>query len=158
MNDSEVIVKSNFRRQIDNYQILIFCIYYMPIIIAGVLSQLLLIYIFDKTWVLNVIYFFVGIGRLIGVGENPLYILWGLNAMVYWIAITYYLTELIPKSTKVFLTCPKCRGSVIVHEDWLCDKCEQAQGKNSYVTDSCKWCHQKRDQIRCDRCGIRIDL
>lgn len=158
MSENEIVVKSRFRSIIDNYQILVTCIYYIPIVFAGLIAQGIIVFIFDKTWAINFIYFFVGAGRLIGVGEQPLYLLWGLNALVYWVAISFFIKNLIPKPVKKFLPCDKCKGSVIVFEDWLCDKCEQAQGKDRYVTDGCVWCKQKRSQIRCDRCGIRIDL
>ena len=158
MSDNEGIVKSNFRNSLDNYQIVVSSIYYSAIVIFVLIVQFGVFYIFDKTWVMNVIYFFVGIGRLVGVGEKPLNVLLALNVIAYLIALSYFITTLIPKRIKIYQTCPDCGGSVIVYEDWLCSKCERPQEKDRYVTDNCRWCKQKLDQIRCDRCGIRIDL
>ena len=158
MMSEDGVVTSSFRKKIESYKILVSCIYHIPIISAGLIVQLAVIYIFNNTLAINVFYFFVGLGRLLGVSENGLSFLWVLNGLGYWLLICYGLFSRIPKPVKKYLPCPSCKKSVIVYEDWLCYNCEQSQLQDRYVTDKCSQCKQKIKQIRCDRCGIRIDL
>jgi len=57
-----------------------------------------------------------------------------------------------------FLPCPLCDKSVKIYEDWQCDRCNNFQGTEIYISDKCAHCNRNLNTAYCEHCHGEIIL
>jgi hypothetical protein len=80
-----------------------------------------------------------------------------IATLAYLLFLSYFLLWIVffrkiqaPRPTH--LPCPHCNADVALISDWTCDKCQQAQGREKYLTERCTRCGKPLARYACEHC------
>lgn len=146
--------KSFFRLKIFGYK-LVFTIpyFFLLSLFLGVATALgkgsMFFYLF---------YPLVYLGLEVGISGQSLINIWYLNILLFYPTLFVLLEKKKWLKAKQYLDCPYCKQAVSVFYSWGCDKCNNYQAQNQYITASCSYCDKHLKSFFCEHCHKEFKL